>query len=284
MDAEVDSPYAVGREFEIEFGLLIEAIYRLYHYDFREYAAASLRRRLRAAMIRFECRTLSQLQDRVMHDPAVFRPLLDFLTVQVSEMFRDPGYFRALREQVIPMLRTYPSLKVWVAGCSSGEEAYSLAILLQEEGLLDKTILYATDINPQTLQVAAAGVYDLSRVAGFTANHHKSGARSSLSDYYTAAYGRAVFDKSLKEHIVFSDHSLATDSVFAEMQLVSCRNVLIYFNRKLQDRALGLFRDALCRQGFLGIGAKESLRFSSEADRFMNFVPEERIYQKRTEP
>jgi chemotaxis protein methyltransferase CheR len=283
MDAEVDSPYAVGREFEIEFGLLIEAIYRLYQYDFREYASASLRRRLRAAMTRFECRTLSQLQDRVMHDPAVFRPLLDFLTVQVSEMFRDPGYFRALREQVVPMLRTYPSLKVWVAGCSSGEEAYSLAILLQEEGLLDKSILYATDINPQTLQVAAAGVYDLSRIAGFTANHHKSGARSSLSDYYTAAYGRAVFDKSLKEHIVFSDHSLATDSVFAEVQLVSCRNVLIYFNRKLQDRALGLFRDALCRQGFLGIGAKESLRFSSEADRFMNFVADERIYQKRTE-
>jgi chemotaxis protein methyltransferase CheR len=282
MDAEVDSPYAVGREFEIEFGLLIEAIYRLYHYDFREYASASLRRRLRAAMTRFDCRTLSQLQDRVMHDPSVFRPLLDFLTVQVSEMFRDPGYFRALREQVVPMLRTYPSLKVWVAGCSSGEEAYSLAILLEEEGLLDKTILYATDINPQTLQVAAAGVYDLSRIAGFTANHHKSGARSSLSDYYTAAYGRAVFDKSLKEHIVFSDHSLATDSVFAEMQLVSCRNVLIYFNRKLQDRALGLFRDALCRQGFLGIGAKESLRFSSEADRFMDFVAGERIYQKRT--
>jgi chemotaxis protein methyltransferase CheR len=284
MDAEVDSPHAVGREFEIEFGLLIEAIYQLYHYDFREYAPASLRRRLRAAMTRFECRTLSQLQDRVMHDPAVFRPLLDFLTVQVSEMFRDPGYFRALREQVIPMLRTYPSLKVWVAGCSSGEEAYSLAILLEEEGLLDKTILYATDINPQTLQVAAAGVYDLSRIAGFTANHHKSGARSSLSDYYTAAYGRAVFDKSLKEHIVFSDHSLATDSVFAEMQLVSCRNVLIYFNRNLQDRALGLFRDALCRQGFLGIGAKESLRFSSEADRFVNFVADERIYQKRTGP
>jgi chemotaxis protein methyltransferase CheR len=172
---------------------------------------------------------------------------------------------------------------VWVAGCSSGEEAYSLAILLQEEGLLDKTILYATDINSRSLQVAAAGVYDLSRIAGFTANHHKSGARSSLSDYYTAAYGRAMFDKSLKEHIVFSDHSLATDSVFAEVQLVSCRNVLIYFNRTLQDRALALFQEALCRQGFLGIGAKESLRFSSAAEGFLNFVAEERIYQKRAE-
>jgi chemotaxis protein methyltransferase CheR len=283
MDAEVDGVEVGSRKFDIEFGLFIEAIYRMYHYDFRQYAVASLRRRLKAAMTRFDCRTLSQLQDKILHDPALFSPLLDFLTVQVSEMFRDPGYFRALREQVIPLLRTYPSLKIWIAGCSSGEEAYSLAILLREEGLLDKTILYATDINPQTLQVAAAGVYDLSRIAGFTTNHHKSGARSSLSDYYTAAYGRAVFDKSLKEHIVFSDHSLATDSVFAEVHLVSCRNVLIYFDRRLQDRALALFREALCRQGFLGLGAKESLRFSTEAEMFVNFVPDERIYQKRVQ-
>jgi chemotaxis protein methyltransferase CheR len=283
MDAEVSDLPSAGREFEIEFRLLIEAIYHMYHYDFRGYATASLRRRLKAAMSRFGCRTLSQLQDRVVHDTAVFPALLDFLTVQVSEMFRDPEYFRALREQVVPLLRTYPSLKVWVAGCSSGEEAYSLAILLQEEGLLDKTIIYATDINAGTLQKAAAGVYDLDRIAGFTANHHRSGARSSLSDYYSAAYGRAVFNKSLKEHIVFSDHSLATDSVFAEVQLVSCRNVLIYFNRALQDRAIGLFRDALCRQGFLGLGAKESLRFTSHADAFPDFVPGQRIFQKRAE-
>jgi chemotaxis protein methyltransferase CheR len=284
MDAEIEhAVVASGREFDIEFDLLIGAIYRQYHYDFREYAPASLRRRLRAAMTRFGCNTLSQLQDRVLHDRTIFVPLLDFLTVQVSEMFRDPGYFRALREQVVPLLRTYPSLRVWVAGCSAGEEAYSLAILLQEEGLLDKTIIYATDINQQTLQKAMSGVYELNRIAGFTANHHKSGARSSLSDYYTAAYGRAVFDKSLREHIVFSDHSLATDSVFAEVQLVSCRNVLIYFSRTLQDRALGLFRDALCRQGFLGIGAKESLRFSSHSAGFLSFVAEERIFQKRAE-
>jgi len=213
----------------------------------------------------------------------VFPALLDFLTVQVSEMFRDPAYFLALREQVVPLLRTYPSLKVWVAGCSSGEEAYSLAILLQEEGLLSKTLIYATDINSGTLQKAAAGVYSVDRIAGFTANHHRSGARSSLSDYYSAAYGRAVFNKSLKDHIVFSDHSLATDSVFAEVQLVSCRNVLIYFNRPLQDRAIGLFRDSLCRQGFLGIGAKESLRFSGHSDAFLDFAPAERIFQKRAE-
>lgn len=216
-----------------------------------------------------------------MHDPELFPPLLDFLTVQVSEMFRDPEYFGALRAQVVPLLRTYPSLKVWVAGCSTGEEAYSLAILLREEGLLAKTLIYATDINTRSLQKAAAGVYAVERIAGFTANHHRSGAHASLSEYYTAAYGGAVFDKSLKEHIVFSDHSLATDSVFAEVQLISCRNVLIYFNRALQDRAFGLFQESLCHSGFLGIGSKESTRFSASAAGFSDFVREQRIFQKR---
>jgi chemotaxis protein methyltransferase CheR len=283
MDAEVTSQGTSGREFDIEFKLFIDAIYHMYHYDFRGYAQASLRRRLKTAMNRFDCGTLSQLQHKVVHDSAVFPALLDFLTIQVSEMFRDPAYFLALRERVVPLLRTYPSLRVWVAGCSAGEEAYSLAILLHEEGLLSKTIIYATDINTRTLQKAAAGVYGVERIAGFTANHHQSGARSSLSDYYSAAYDRAVFNKSLKDHIVFSDHSLATDSVFAEVQLVSCRNVLIYFNRTLRDRALGLFREALCRRGFLGIGAKESLRFSAQADAFLDFAPAERIFQRRPE-
>jgi chemotaxis protein methyltransferase CheR len=269
------------RLFDIELRLLIDAIYLKYHFDFRSYAGASLKRRLTSAMDRFGCETLSQLQDKVLHDPAVFPALLDYLTVQVSEMFRDPDYFRALREEVVPLLRTYPSLKIWVAGCSAGEEVYSLAILLREEKLLDRTLIYATDINPHALQRAEAGVYDLDRIALFTTNHQKSGARSSLSDYYTAAYGRAVFDKTLREHIVFSDHSLATDSVFAEVHLVSCRNVLIYFDRALQDRALGLFHDALCRRGFLGLGAKESLRFSAQAGAFDDFVREERIYQKK---
>lgn len=268
-------------DFDIELQLLVDAIYLKYHFDFRGYSSASMRRRLRAAMARFQCETLSQLQDRVLHDPAMFPALLDFLTVPVSEMFRDPSYFHSLRQTVVPLLKTYPSLKVWVAGCSTGEEVYSLAILLREEGLLPRTLIYATDINPQTLQKAEAGVYDLERIAGFTENHRRSGARSSLSDYYTAAYDRAVFDKALKQHIVFSDHSLATDSVFAEVQLVSCRNVLIYFNRALQDRAIGLFHEALCRRGFLGIGSKESLRFSSYADAFTELVREDRLFQKR---
>ncbi len=272
------------RLFDIELRLLIDAIYLKYHFDFRSYATASLKRRLITAMGRFECETLSQLQDKVLHDPLVFPALLDYLTVQVSEMFRDPSYFRALREEVVPLLRTYPSLKIWVAGCSTGEEVYSLAILLREEGLLQRTLLYATDINPNALLRAEAGVYELDRIALFTTNHQKSGARSSLSDYYTAAYGRAVFDKTLREHIVFSDHSLATDSVFAEVHLVSCRNVLIYFDRALQDRALRLFHDALCRKGFLGLGSKESLRFSACAGDFDELVPKDRVYQKRAAP
>jgi chemotaxis protein methyltransferase CheR len=271
------------KDFDIELRLLVDAIYLKYHYDFRGYASASLKRRVKTAMDRLECETASQLQDRILHDPQLFPTLLDSLTVQVSEMFRDPGYFRALRSEVVPLLRTYPSLKVWVAGCSTGEEAYSLAILLHEEGLLPRTLIYATDINPHALQKAEAGIYEVDRIAGFTENHRKSGGRTSLSDYYTAAYGRAVFDAALKRHIVYSDHSLATDSVFAEVHLVSCRNVLIYFNRELQDRAVGLFRDALCRRCFLGIGSKESLRFSTHADDFTDFVREQRIYQKRDE-
>jgi chemotaxis protein methyltransferase CheR len=267
--------------FDLELRLLIEAIYLKHHYDFRGYATASLQRRLKSALPRFRCDTLSQLQDKVLHEPGTFNQLLDYLTVPVSEMFRDPPYFNSLRDKVVPLLRTYPSLKLWVAGCSTGEEAYSLAILLQEEGLLARTLIYATDISPQTLQKAEAGVYELDRMATFTDNHRRSGARSSLSDYYTAAYGRAIIDKSLKKHIVFSDHSLATDSVFAEVQFVSCRNVLIYFNRELQDRAIGLFSEALVRKGFLGIGSKESLRFSAHAGEFADLVHEDRIYQRR---
>lgn len=269
------------QDFDIELQLLIDAIYLKYHYDFRGYAQASLRRRMRAALLRFNCSSLSQLQDRVLDEPAMLTAMMDFLTVQVSDMFRDPAYYQALRRHVVPMLRTYPSLKIWIAGCSTGEEAYSMAILLREEGLLDRTLIYATDINGQALQRAEAGIYDLDRIAGFTENHRRSGGSSSLSDYYMAAYGRAVFDKSLRRNIVFSDHSLATDSVFAEVQLVSCRNVLIYFNRSLQDRAIGLFRDALCRKGFLGMGAKESLRFSDYSDDFVDVDREYRLYQKK---
>ncbi len=275
-----DASYPMGPSFDIELRLFLEAVYLKYEYDFRHYAQSSLKRRVGAALTKFGCSTVTQLQERVLHDPQAFPALLDFLTVQVSEMFRDPSYFRTLRESVLPVLRTYPSLKMWVAGCSHGEEAYSLAIMLQEEGLLDRTLIYATDINAAALRKAESGVYEIGRLPTFTENHRQSGAKSSLSDYYTAAYGRAVLDSKLRQHIVFSDHSLATDAVFAEVQLISCRNVLIYFDRELQDRALGLFHEALSHKGFLGLGAKESIRFSRHASSFKPLNERERIYRK----
>ena len=268
---------------DIEIRLLLEALFLKYHYDFRNYAMASIKRRLRQAREQLGFSTFSALQENLLRDPALLPPLLRFLTVQVSEMFRDPGYFKAIREKVVPHLRTYPSLKVWVAGCSGGEELYSLVILFREEGLEDRTIFYATDINHEALQAAEAGIFALDRLQLFTENHRKSGGKSSLSDYYQAAYGRASFDKTLRRNVVFSDHSLVTDAVFGEMHLISCRNVMIYFDRKLQDRALGLFEESLARKGFLGLGAKESLRFSSHAGAFADFVRDEKIYQKRVE-
>jgi chemotaxis protein methyltransferase CheR len=266
---------------DLEIQLLLEALFQRYHYDFRHYARASIKRRLVQARDQLGFASISALQDGLLHDASTLPRLLNYLTVQVSEMFRDPSYFRALREKVLPHLRTYPSLKVWVAGCSNGEELYSLAILFREEGLHKRTLFYATDINPTALQAAEAGIYPLDQVRKFTENHQKSGAKASLSDYYTADYGRAAFDKSLCSHVVFSDHSLVTDAAFAEMHLISCRNVLIYFDRTLQDRALGLFRDSLARKGFLGLGSKESLRFSQHAAAFSDFVREEKVFQRR---
>ncbi|MFA4914049.1 MAG: protein-glutamate O-methyltransferase CheR [Burkholderiaceae bacterium] len=266
--------------FDIELKLLLEGVYQQYQHDFRNYSVASMRRRIQHAMERFECETVSQLQSKVLHDPAVFAQMLQFFTVQVSEMFRDPSYFKALRERVIPVLRTYASIKIWVAGCSSGEEVWSLAILLREEGLLERTLIYATDINPVALQLAEGGIYDIERIATFSRNYLAAGGTASLADYYISSTHDAIFDRSLRQHVVFADHSLATDSVFSEVHLVSCRNVLIYFNRGLQDRATKLFHDALVRKGFLGLGAKESLRFTAMADHFEELVPADKIYQR----
>jgi chemotaxis protein methyltransferase CheR len=264
----------------IEIELLLEALYQRFHYDFRAYSKASIKRRLKQLKEKLGYRTYSALLEGLLHDPAVVPQVIAYLTVQVSEMFRDPSYFRALREHVVPHLRTYPSLKVWVAGCSSGEEFYSLAILFREEGLEQRTMFYATDINPGALEAASAGVYNLDRIRGFTENHQQSGGRSSLSDYYTAAYGKVSFDRSLRDRVLFSDHSLVTDAVFGEMHLISCRNVLIYFDNTLQDRTIKLFNESLIRRGFLGLGSKESLRFSAQATAFQEFVPGEKIYQR----
>jgi len=265
---------------EIELRLLMEAIYLKYSYDFRDYTGASQKRRVLYALGQLGLPNISALQERVLRDPTLFAQLLQYLTIPVSEMFRDPAYFLALRRQVVPVLHTYPSLTVWVAGCSTGEEVFSLAILLREEGLLERTRIYATDINPASLEKARQGIFPLESVRNYTANYQRAGGQRAFSDYYTAAYDAARFDPSLCADVTFADHSLATDSVFAETHLVSCRNVLIYFNRALQDRALGLFHESLCHRGFLGLGAKESIDFSGYAERFGVLARAERIYRK----
>jgi chemotaxis protein methyltransferase CheR len=264
----------------IELDLFLDALHRRYHYDFRTYSRASLSRRVELARERLNCASISELQKNLLHRPEVLPEIIDCLTVQVSEMFRDPAYFAALRTQVIPHLRTFPSLKVWVAGCSEGEELYSLAILFKEEGLFDRTMFYATEINGRALARAETGIFPIERMASFSTNYQKSGGRNSLSDHYSAAYGAAALDRRLRTRVVFAEHSLATDQVFSEMHLISCRNVLIYFDSVLQERALGLFRDALVRGGFLGLGSHETLRFSPHNEVFAPFVEEQRIWRR----
>jgi len=271
----------IDSTFDIELKLLLEAIFQRYHCDFRGYAMSSLRRRLGHAMDRFGATSLSVLQGHVLHDAHAMSILIDYLTVQVSDMFRDPTHFLALRRDVLPILATYPSLKIWIAGCSTGEEIYSIAILLEEEGLLDRAIIYATDVNDEALRKAEAGVYALDRVAGFSENYLKAGGKGSLSDWYTAAYDGVVFDRRLRRSVVFSDHSLSTDGDFTETHLVLCRNVLIYFERALLDRVITLFAQSLVPRGFLALGSKESLGVSSRTADFDVFDLRERIYRKR---
>ncbi|MET0383801.1 MAG: protein-glutamate O-methyltransferase CheR [Burkholderiaceae bacterium] len=261
--------------------LLMEAVYAKYSHDFRDYSGASLKRRVAHATQQMGCGTVSQLQSKVLHDARAFQELLEILTIPFTEMFRDSAYWLALRMQVVPLLRTYPSLKIWVAGCSTGEEVFSLAIVLREEGLHDRAMIYATDINPTVLEKARQGIFPIAAVRQHTANYQAAGGTRAFSDYYSAAYDSARFDPELIRHVTFADHSLATDTVFSETHFISCRNVLIYFNRTLQNRALGLFHDSLCHRGFLGLGSKESLDFSAFAEMFDPVAKRERIFRKR---
>ena len=266
---------------EVEIRQLMEAIYAQYSHDFRDYSGASQRRRVAYAMQQLECETVPALQDKILQDAQEFGRLLGIFTIPFTEMFRDPSFFLALREHVMPVLKTYASLKIWIAGCSTGEEVYSLAILLREEGLLDRSIIYATDINPTSLEKARQGIFPLASVRQYTANYQAAGGTAAFSDYYTAAYNAAIFDRELSRNVTFADHSLATDHVFSEAHLVLCRNVLIYFNRGLQDRALGLFHSSLVHRGFLGLGSKESLDFSACGELFEPVVKRERIFRKK---
>jgi len=266
---------------DLEIGLLMEGVYQVYGYDFRGYAEASLRRRLLQWLSASGMESLSLAQSRLLRDREFFATLLQSITVNVSEMFRDPQFFKVLREQVVPYLRTYPFVKIWHAGCATGEEAYSMAILLQEEGLSGRFRLYATDINEAVLRRAKDGIYPLQEMQRFTKNYQQGGGKGSLADYYTARYENAILEPGLRDHIVFAAHNLAVDADFGEMHLVLCRNVLIYFKQQLKERVLGLFDNCLVPGGFICLGMKESLDRRSIANRYEEVVPQMRIYRKR---
>jgi chemotaxis protein methyltransferase CheR len=264
----------------LEVELLLEAIYQHYGFDFRAYAYASIKRRLKKRMADEGLRTLTGLLERVLHDPLCMERLLFDLTVHATAMFRDPTFFRVFREKVVPVLRTYPFIRIWHAGCSTGEEVYSMAILLREEGLYDRARLYATDLNEVVLRRAKDGIFPLAKMREFTTNYLQSGGARSFSDYYVAKYDGALMDPSLAENVVFSQHNLVTDRSFAEFNVVLCRNVLIYFDRPLQNRVLDLFEQSLVPFGFLALGKKESLRFTDVQSRFLPVDEREKVYRK----
>jgi chemotaxis protein methyltransferase CheR len=265
---------------DIEITLILEGIYRQYGYDFRNYARASIRRRLYNCVSAEKLNTISGLQERVLHDPACMARLLTVLTVHSTAMFRDAGFYRAVRDKVIPALGTYPFVRIWHAGCSTGEEVYSLAILLREEGLYDRCRIYATDLSDAVLQSARTGVFPLTTMKEYTENYVKAGGKTAFSDYYTARYDHAVFPQELRENVVFAPHNLVTDGSFNEFNVILCRNVMIYFNRELQNRVHELFYRSLCRFGVLGLGKKESLRFTPHEDDYEALDDGERLYRK----
>lgn len=251
---------------DIEIELLLEGIYRHYGFDFRQYAKASLRRRVWNAINIEGLHTVSGLQEQVLHDPACMERFLLALSVNVTAMFRDPDFYSIFREKIVPLLKTYPSIQIWHAGCSSGEEVYSMAILLEEEGLYERCKIYATDLNEQVLNQAREGIFPLEAMRDYTANYLSAGGKRSFSEYYTAGYGSAIFRPSLKQNITFAQHNLVTDSPFNTFHVIWCRNVTIYFNKALQQRVHKLLYDSLIRFGILGLGAKESLRFTNYED------------------
>jgi len=258
----------------------LESVRSRYGYDFIDYSAASLERRVMHFMKNNSITTLRELDCILMNDEDVFERFIQDLSVTVTEMFRDPSFYKSLKEKVLKRLGTYPFIKIWVAGCATGEEVYSVAILLHEAELLERSIIYATDINQRSLKAAKDGIYALKDMKTHTENYLKAGGNNSFSKYFTAKYDGALFDKTLRNNIVFSPHNLATDKSFNEFQLIVCRNVLIYFNHHLQDRVLNLFHESLCHLGFLGLGSKESLHFTSKRNAFQEVAKRERIFMK----
>ena len=265
----------------IEIQLLLEAIFLRYGYDFRNYSKAHIKRRILHRLGISMLSSVTQLQDRILRERAFFIEFLDDLSINVTEMFRDPEFYKSLRETIIPKLRTYAYFKIWHAGCSTGEEVFSLSILLKEEGLLDRCQVYATDFNRNVLEIAREGVYQKSDIEQYEMNYQLSGGSKKLSDYYKSRYGSVIFDKELSNKIVFADHNLVTDNLFADVNLILCRNVLIYFEKELQDNVIGLFYDSLIPSGILCLGTKESIKFSRHGNLFEIVDEKQKIYKKK---
>ena len=264
----------------IEINLFLEAVFQRYGYDFRNYARASIQRRIRRLMETCGAANVGAMIPPVLHDEAFLAKVVDALSINVTEMFRDPPFFQALRTEVVPYLLTYPFIKVWHAGCATGEEVYSLAILFKEEGLYDRTTFFATDFNANIVEKAKAGIYPLESIKNFTANYQKAGGKAAFSSYFHAQYDNAIIDGALKKNITFALHNLATDGVFGEMHLILCRNVLIYFDTTLQSRVLGLFDDSLIHGGILALGSKETHSPAGLTDRYDPISAVWRLYKK----
>ena len=265
----------------IETELLLNAIFMKFGYDFRNYGKAHIRRRIKHRQAVSGFGSISEMIHKMLYDPLFYQEILQDLSITVTEMFRDPSFYKAIRTEVVPLLKTYPFIKIWHAGCATGEEIYSMAILLKEEGLLKRSQIYATDFNQLALQRARNGIYPVERIKEFTQNYQKSGGKASFSDYYNARYESVILNDSLRENIVFADHNLVTDGVFGEMNMVVCRNVMIYFDKDLQNRVINLFHDSLIPGGFLCLGSKESLRFAGAAPKFEATCEKEKIYRKK---
>jgi chemotaxis protein methyltransferase CheR len=265
---------------DIELELLLEGIFRQYGFDFRNYALSSLRRRVFNFMRQESIETISLLQDRILHDHLWLERFLYGLSVNVSAMFRDPHFYRTFRKDVVPLLRTYPFIRIWLAGVSMGEEVYSLSILLQEEGIYDRCRIYATDINDAVLKKAKEGIYPIELMQTYTNNYIKAGGIQAFSDYYTAAYDRVILKSSLRENVLFAQHNLASDSSFNEFQVILCRNVMIYFNSQLQAHVHHLLHESLVMFGVLGMGAKETLKFSPHEHEYEEIDHASRLYRR----
>jgi len=266
---------------DIEIQLLIEAVYHRWGYDFRAYSKAHIKRRVLHHLSKSGLESVSHLQHQILYNKNSFFEFFQDLSINTTEMFRDPLFFLSLREKVLPLLKDQAGFKIWHAGCASGEEVYSMAIMLLEEGLLDRCQIYATDFNPVTLKKAREAIYSLSEMKVNSSNYLKSGGKATLSDYYHARYNSAIMEKSLRDRIVFAEHNLVTDDVFGEMELVICRNTLIYFTKELQNRVLRLFYNSLGEGGFLCLGSKESLAFSDYQNVFDPFISKWKIYRRK---